>query len=137
MPRERVMVTGAAGHIGRLVTEQLLDGGLPPEDLVLVTRRPRALREVGARGVDVRYGDFDDPASLPDAFADGRRMLLISTDAMGRRVRQHRAAIDAAAAAGVEHVVFTSHVNPVAGNETAWEQGETETILARSGLAFT
>ena len=140
MPRERVIVTGAAGHIGRLVTEQLLDGGLPPEDLVLVTRRPRALREVGARGVDVRYGDFDDPASLPDAFADGRRMLLISTDAMGRRVRQHRAAIDAAAAAGVGHVVFTSHVNPVARNPigaVAREAGETEAMLHRSGLAWT
>ena len=137
MPRESVIVTGAAGHIGRLVAEQLLDGGLPPEDLVLVTHRPQALREMGARGVDVRYGDFDDPASLRDALAGGRRMLLISTDAMGRRVRQHRAAIDAAAAAGVGHVVFTSHVNPVAGNEIAWEQGETETILHRSGLAWT
>ena len=131
-----VIVTGAAGHLGRLVAEQLLER-LPPEHVVLVTRRPQALRELGARGADVRYGDFDDPASLPDAFAGGRRMLLISTDAMGRRVRQHRAAIDAAAAAGVGHVVFTSHVNPVAGNEIAWEQGETETILHRSGLAWT
>jgi NAD(P)H dehydrogenase (quinone) len=131
-----VIVTGAAGHIGRLVAEQLLER-LPPEDVVLVTRRPEALRELRARGADVRYGDFDDPASLPDAFAGGRRMLLISTDAIGRRVRQHRAAIDAAATAGVGHVVFTSIVNPVAGNpigENAREQGKTEVMLHRSGL---
>jgi NAD(P)H dehydrogenase (quinone) len=98
------------------------------------------LRELRARGADVRYGDFDDPASLRDAFAGGRRMLLISTDAIGRRVRQHRAAIDAAATAGVGHVVFTSIVNPVAENPTgaiAREQGETEAMLHRSGLAWT
>src|SRR3981081_364699 len=90
-----VIVTGAAGHIGRLVAEQLLER-IAPKNLVLVTRRPEALREWNARGAEVRYGDFDDPASLRDAFAGGRRMLLISTDALGRRIRQHRAAIDAA-----------------------------------------
>jgi NAD(P)H dehydrogenase (quinone) len=134
-----VIVTGAAGHLGRLVTEQLLER-LALEDLILVTRRPAALRELRARGADVRYGDFDDPASLHDAFAGGRRMLLISTDAIGRRARQHRAAIDAAATAGVEHVVFTSILNPVAWNPTgaiAWEPGMTELILDRSGLAWT
>jgi NAD(P)H dehydrogenase (quinone) len=134
-----VIVTGAAGHLGRLVTEQLLER-LAPEQVVLVTRRTEALRELRARGADVRYGDFDDPASLPDAFAGGSRMLLISTDAVGRRVRQHRAAIDAAATAGVGHVVFTSIVNPVAGNPigaNAWEQGKTEVVLHRSGLAWT
>jgi NAD(P)H dehydrogenase (quinone) len=134
-----VIVTGAAGHLGRLVADQLLER-LAPERVVLVTRRPEALRELRARGADVRYGDFDDPASLPDAFAGGRRMLLISTDAVGRRVRQHRAAIDAAATAGVGHVVFTSIVNPVAANPNganAWEQGTTEAMLHRSGLAWT
>jgi NAD(P)H dehydrogenase (quinone) len=134
-----VIVTGAAGHLGRLVTEQLLER-LAPERLVLVTRRPEALRELRARGADVRYGDFDDPTSLRDAFAGGRRMLLISTDAIGRRVRQHRAAIEAAATAGVGHVVFTSIVSPVAANPTgphAREQGQTEAMLHRSGLAWT
>lgn len=134
-----VVVTGAAGHLGRLVAEQLMER-ISPEQVVLVTRRPEALRALGARGAEVRYGDFDDPPSLREALAGGRRMLLISTDAIGRRVRQHRVAIDAAAAAGVEHVVFTSQVNPVAGNPTgaiAREQGETEAVLRRSGLAWT
>jgi NAD(P)H dehydrogenase (quinone) len=97
----------------------------------------RALRD---RGADVRHGDFNDPSSLQQAFAGGERLLLISTDAVGRRVRQHRAAIEAAAAAGVGHVVFTSIVNPVAWNPNganAWEQGKTETMLHRSGLAWT
>ena len=134
-----VVVTGAGGHLGRLVAAQLLER-LPPGDVVLVTRRPEALREFRDRGADVRYGDFDDPASLPGAFAGGDRMLLISTDAIGRRVRQHRATIDAAATAGVGHVVFTSMVNPVPTNPNgaySWEPGRTEADLQRSGLPWT
>ena len=134
-----VIVTGAGGHLGRLVAEQLLER-LAPEHLVLVSRRPAALGEFRARGADVRYGDFDHPASLRDAFAGGRRMLLISTDAVGRRVPQHRAAIDAAASAGIGHLVFTSIVSPVAGNPigaNAWEQGKTEALLRRSGFGWT
>jgi NAD(P)H dehydrogenase (quinone) len=134
-----VIVTGAAGHLGRLVSEQLLDR-VAPEHLVLVTRTPDALREFRARGAEVRYGDFDEPASLRAAFAGGSRMLLISTDIVGHRVRQHRAAINAAAEEGIDHVVFTSIVNPVATNPTgryAWEPGLTEALLRRSGLAWT
>jgi NAD(P)H dehydrogenase (quinone) len=134
-----VIVTGAAGHIGRLVTERLLER-VAPEQLVLVTRQPDALRELRARGVEIRYGDFDRPASLSDAFAGGSRMLLISTDAIGRRVYQDRAAIEAAAEAGIGHVVFTSIVSPVATNPTgamAWEPGRTELMLQRSGLLWT
>src|ERR1700682_851727 len=52
-----LIVTGAAGHLGRLVAEQLLER-VAPEHLVLVTRTPEALREFRARGVEVRYGDF-------------------------------------------------------------------------------
>ena len=134
-----VIVTGAGGHLGRLVAEELLQR-IPPERVVLVTRRPRALKGFAARGVQVRYGDFDDPASLRQAFAGGRRMLLVSTDAIGRRVRQHRTAVDAAVAAGVGHVVFTSVVNPVARSPLgpiAWEQGRTEEILRRTALTWT
>jgi NAD(P)H dehydrogenase (quinone) len=134
-----LIVTGAAGHLGRLVSEQLLERAAP-EELVLVTRTPDALREFRARGVEVRYGDFDKPASLRDAFAGGSRMLLISTDAVGRRVAQHRLAIKAAAEAGIDHVVFTSVINPIMSNPTgryAWEPGLSEGILHRSGLPCT
>ena len=134
-----VIVTGASGKLGRLVAANLMER-LSPADLVLVSRHPEALREFAARGADVRYGDFDEPASLPKAFADGDRMLLISTDAIGRRVTQHRAAIDAAVAAGIGRIVYTSHSNPVAGNPVgpvAGEHGETESLLHDKGIAWT
>src|ERR1700748_1899347 len=134
-----IIVTGAAGHLGRLVAQDLLTRAAP-DQLVLVNRRPEALSDFSARGVEVRRGDFDDPGSLPDAFSGGSRMLLISSDAVGRRVPQHRAAIDAAVQAGIEHVVFTSVVNPVPWNPNgahAWEQGTTELLLQQSGAEST
>jgi NAD(P)H dehydrogenase (quinone) len=133
----RVIVTGAAGHLGRLVAERLLER-LEPDELILVTRRPDALRECG--GATIRYGDFDDPPSLEPAFRGADRMLLIGTDALGRRARQHRAAIEAAGRAGVRHIVFTSLVNPVPANPVgslATEAGRTEGILHDSRLDWT
>jgi NAD(P)H dehydrogenase (quinone) len=134
-----IIVTGASGKLGRLVAEHLMVR-LAPEELVLVTRHPAALSELATLGVEVRHGDFDDPATLPKAFAGGRRMLLISTDAIGRRVAQHRAAMHAAAAAGVGHVVYTSHVSPVEGNpigEIAAENAQTEAALREHGFTWT
>ena len=134
-----IIVTGASGHLGRLVAEELLDR-TPASELVLVTRHPEALEDLAARGATVRHGDFDEPDTLPRAFAGGTRMLLISTPAIGRRVPQHRAAIEAAAAAGVEHVVYTSFPKPVPDHPVgpvATEHGETEEILRASPLDWT
>jgi NAD(P)H dehydrogenase (quinone) len=134
-----VVVTGASGHLGRLVAEELLER-LPASELVLVTRHPDAISDLGARGAAIRRGDFDEPASLASAFEGGDRLLLISTLAVGRRVPQHRAAIEAASAAGVRHLVYTSFQNPVAGHPVgpiATEHGETEAILHESGLEWT
>jgi NAD(P)H dehydrogenase (quinone) len=133
------IVTGASGHLGRLVAEELLER-LPASEVILVTRHPEALEDLTARGAVARYGDFDEPASLADAFAGGEKMLLISTLAVGRRVPQHKNAIDAAAAAGVEHVVHTSFLNPVARHPVgaiATEHGETEDLLRESPMQWT
>jgi NAD(P)H dehydrogenase (quinone) len=134
-----LIVTGASGHLGRLVAEDLVDR-VDPAALVLVTRRPDALRDLAERGATVRFGDFDRPDSLHEAFAGGERMLLISTLTVGCRVEQHRAAIEAAAAAGVSQVAYTSFPNPVPDHPVgpvATEHGDTERILQESGLGWT
>jgi NAD(P)H dehydrogenase (quinone) len=135
----RVIVTGASGQLGRLAAEQLLDR-LSPAELILVTRRPHALADLADRGVEVRRGDFDEPASLAEAFAGGDRMLLISTLAIGSRVPQHQAALDAAAAAGVQRVVYTSLTNPVPNHpsgDVVEEHRQTEELLHGGDLAWT
>jgi NAD(P)H dehydrogenase (quinone) len=132
-----LVITGAAGHLGRRTAELLLDR-IEPAAVVLVSRRPGDLSDLAARGADVRAGDFDDPASLDAAFAGGERLLLISTDALGHRVVQHRNAIDAAVRAGVRHVAYTSISNPAPGTTpVADDHRATEEALKASGLAWT
>ncbi len=133
----KLIVTGAAGQLGRRATDHLLET-LPPEDLILVTRKPEALAELAARGAAVRRGDFDEPESLAAAFAGGEKMLLVSTTRVGFRIPQHAAAIDAAKQAGVRHIVYTSFVRR-AGHSVALvnkDHSGTEALLEESGLAW-
>lgn len=109
----KLLVTGAGGQLGRAIVEQLLASGAT--DFVAATRDPAKLADLAARGVEVRKADFDDPASLPAAFAGVERLLIVSTDALsqpGLRIAQHRAAVEAAIAAGVGHILYTSAPSP-------------------------
>src|SRR4051794_41129378 len=103
-------ITGASGQLGRLTTEALL-GHVPASDVVLITRDPSKL---DGQSAEVRAGDFGSPETLDFSGID--RLLLISTDAVGERVAGHKAAIQAAAAAGVKRIVYTSIPNPSHGN---------------------
>src|SRR5262245_49503480 len=133
-----IVVAGASGQLGKLVSEILVEL-MTPSDVILATRTPDALAVFARKGAQVRHGDFDQPEALPAALAGAKRMLLISTDALGRRVEQHRNAIEAAKAAGVEHIVYTSVLNPTSSNPAfvVEEHAETEGLLLDSGLAWT
>jgi NAD(P)H dehydrogenase (quinone) len=131
-----IVITGASGQFGRAAAEAVLE---KTSDVVLVTRTPDALADLAARGAVVRHGDFDDPATLRTAFEGGDRLLLISTDRAGDRVPQQQAAINAAAAAGVHSVVYTSILNPSDSNPAAVaaEHRATEEHVRASGVAWT
>ena len=133
-----IIVTGATGNFGRQVTDLLLKE-VPPEQLILLTRRPERLADLAAEGVQVRKGDFDDPASLPAAFEGGERMLLISTARVGSRVQQHANAIDAAKAVGVKHIAYTSFVGVHDDNPAivTKDHRATEELMRASGMAWT
>jgi len=88
----------------------------------------------------VRAGDFDKPETLVKAFAGGEKMLLISTLAVGsRRQHQHRAAIEAAVAAGVQHLIYTSSagIHPKNPSLAVADHVVIEELLRRCGAAFT
>ena len=134
-----LIVTGASGHFGRRAAELLLEK-VPASDLILLTRKPASLADFAARGAQVRRGDFDDPAGLPAAFAGGQHLLLISTDQVGgKRLQQHKCAIDAAVAAVVEHIVYTSFIGVGPDNPaiSTREHTATEAMLRESGAAWT
>ena len=135
-----ILVTGASGHLGRRVVELLLarSSGMR---VIAATRKPDGLSALAALGAEVRRADFDDQASLASAFQGVERVLLVSTDSVdepGKRVRQHAAAVRAVANAGVQHVAYTSIVNPVNSKILlSKDHAQTEAELSKSGVPFT
>lgn len=111
----RLIVTGASGELGRLVVAELLHR-VPAEDLILVSRSPETLAHFAWLGAVVRYCDFEHPDSVAAAFTGGQRALVISTIGLRDTAAAHRTALDEAARAGVEHIVYTSVPNPAPDN---------------------
>ena len=103
-----IVVTGATGQLGRLVVQALLQRGVPAEQIIATGRRTEVLGDLADRGVVVRRADFNDEASLPEAFAGADKLLLVSGSQAGQRVRQHANVINAAKAAGVGFIAYTS-----------------------------
>lgn len=140
MPQPTILVTGANGKLGRRVVELLLATG--ETRVIAGTRNPGTFSGLSGPNLEVRRVDFDDAAGLNAAFADIDRLLIVSTDAIlepGRRLRQHKAAVAAAIAAQVGHVVYTSTPQPEPGSPIPFspDHYETEQTLAASTLQWT
>ncbi|MFF2040050.1 NAD(P)H-binding protein [Kitasatospora sp. NPDC058170] len=128
------VVTGATGQLGRLVVEGLL-AEVPASEVAVAVRSAGKAADLADRGVTVRVVDYDRPETLADAFAAGDRVLLISGSEVGRRIPQHRAVVDAARAAGVALLAYTSAPG-AATFRLADEHKETETAIRESGVPF-
>src|ERR1700733_15822886 len=127
----KIGVSGASGHLGRAVVSELLrrPGG---HEVVAITRTPETVAAPALR----RFGDYDRPESLGEAYAGLDRLLIITTVAPepGKRGAQNIAAIDAAVQAGVKHIVFLSGVGTRQEEEPArgasYWRGEQHLIAA-------
>src|SRR4051794_10406943 len=134
-----IVVTGATGRLGGALVEQLRKR-LPADGIGVSVRGPAKAAALTEQGVRVRHGDFDDAGSLLDAFEGAEQVLLVSAATTGEAaLRQHRTAIDAAAQAGVQRIVYTSHMgtNPASPFAPMPDHAATEAMLQESGLAFT
>ncbi|GGU67392.1 SDR family oxidoreductase [Lentzea flava] len=132
-----IVVTGATGHLGRLVVEALVQK-VPADQVVAAVRNPEKAAGLAALGVQVRTADYDQPSTLTEAFAGADKVLLVSGSEVGRRVAQHTAAVQAAKAAGVTHLIYTSILR--ADTSTiglASEHKATEDVVRDSGIPFT
>jgi NAD(P)H dehydrogenase (quinone) len=130
-----ILVTGATGRLGRLVVQALLRRGVAAEQIIASGRRTQVLGDLAERGVVVRHGDFNDQASLSEAFAGADRLLLVSGSQAGQRVRQHANAINAATAAGVGLIAYTSGVRATTSTLQAnQDHRATEGLLAQAGV---
>lgn len=129
-----IAVTGATGQLGRLVIEQL-KSRVGAGALLALVRDPA---KAAGLGVTARAADYGRPETLAPALAGVETLLLISSSEVGQRVAQHRNVIDAARAAGVGRIVYTSLLHAdVSPLSLAAEHLETEAMVKASGLAFT
>lgn len=136
---DKILVTGASGHLAQCVIHHLLHTlHMPASQIIATTRSPDKQKTLSDQGIEVRAADFDVPGSLDAAFTGASRMLLISTDAFdrpGRRLNQHKEAISAAERTGLAHVVYTSMPDPatskflVAGDHLGTEQALADSRL--------
>ncbi|PZR35170.1 SDR family oxidoreductase [Caulobacter segnis] len=129
-----IAVTGATGQLGRLAIGQLKTRA-PGETVVALARDPAKAADLG---VQARAADYDKPETLAAALVGVDVLLLISSDAIGQRVDQHRNVIEAAKAAGVKRIAYTSILH---ADDTpiglGVEHRATEALIRESGLAYT
>jgi len=131
-----IAVTGATGQLGSLVVEALLKT-VPANQIIAAVRTPAKAKAFADKGVQVREADYNRPETLAPAFAGVTKLLLISGNELGQRVPQHKAAIDAAKAAGVKLIAYTSLLKAdTSPLKLAAEHLATEQYLQASGVSY-
>jgi len=131
-----IAITGATGQLGHFVIESLLKT-VPVSQIVAIVRNPAKADALASLGVVVRQADYTDEAAFTAALASVEKLLLISSSEVGQRAAQHRNVINAARAAGVKFIAYTSllHADTSPLGLHA-EHVETENMLADSGIPY-
>jgi len=131
-----IVVTGATGHLGRHIVEQLLEK-VPADQVTAVVRTPEKAAGFAERGVKIVVADYNAPETFDSVFAAGDRVLLISGNEFDKgRVGQHEVVINAAKAAGAALLAYTSAPGTLTAALADDHRG-TEAALLASGLPYT
>ncbi|MEZ2601211.1 SDR family oxidoreductase [Kluyvera intermedia] len=131
-----IAITGATGQLGQLVLDDLLNT-TAAQQLAAIVRNPAKAQALSQKGVAVRQADYNDEAALTAALQGVDKLLIISSSEVGQRAPQHRNIINAAKAAGVKFIAYTSVLHadksPLG---LADEHITTEKMLADSGIPY-
>src|SRR5450759_1256773 len=131
-----IVVTAATGEFGRLVVDSLVNR-VPAGEVAVAVRNPGKAEDLAGRGVQIRFGEYDEPGSLREAFAGVDRLLFISSPDIGAREDQHRNVVTAARDAGVGLLVYTSGLGAdVIDEGVLGEHHATELLIGDSGLCL-
>lgn len=133
---ERIAVTGASGQLGRLIVTSLLET-VPAEHVVAIVRNPEKAQDLAGKGVEIRAADYEDASSLAAALKGIDRLVLVSANEIGKRLAQHRNVIEAAKAAGVKLLAYTSLLHAdTSALPLAPEHKATEELIRASGIPY-
>lgn len=131
-----IAITGATGQLGALAVEELLKT-IKASELVAIVRNPAKADALAQKGVVIRQADYGDQAALTAALSGVEKLLLVSSSEVGQRAAQHRNVINAAKAAGVKFIAYTSLLHadksPLGLHV---EHVETEKMLTDSGIPY-
>ncbi|MFT3915574.1 MAG: SDR family oxidoreductase [Anaeromyxobacteraceae bacterium] len=131
-----ILVTGATGHLGRLVVEGLTKK-VPAAQIVAGARTPAKASDLAARGVQVRHLDYDRPETIEAALRGVEKVLLVSGSEMGRRLPQHTNVVNAVARARPKLLVYTSILKADRSRiGLADEHLATEKLVTASGVPY-
>ena len=131
-----IAITGATGLLGQHVIESLLKT-VPASQIVAIVRNPAKATALSQQGITVRQADYSDEAALTAALQGIDKLLLISSSEVGQRAPQHRNVINAAKAAHVKFIAYTSLLHAdTSPLGLADEHVATEKMLAESGIAY-
>ena len=131
-----IAITGATGQLGQHVIEHLLKT-VSASQIVAIVRNPAKADALSKQGITVRQADYTDQAAFTAALTGVEKLLLISSSEVGQREPQHKNVINAAKAAGVKFIAYTSLLHAdTSPLGLADEHVATEQMLAESGIAY-
>lgn len=131
-----IAITGATGQLGQHVIESLLKT-VPASQIVAIVRNPAKATALSQQGITVRQADYSAEAAFTTALQGIDKLLLISSSEVGQRAPQHRNVINAAKAAHVKFIAYTSLLHAdTSPLGLADEHVATEQMLAESGIAY-
>ncbi|MDN3669072.1 SDR family oxidoreductase [Echinicola jeungdonensis] len=138
--KNSILITGATGALGGMVTEKLLDNGV--EDLAVLVRDPEKATDLKEKGVEIRVGNYEDKESLLAAFKGIDKLYFVSGSEIQNRTPLHLNVVNSAKEAGVKYIVYTSfqrknetESSPIAA--VAESHLKTEKAILESGMNYT
>lgn len=136
---DKILVTGATGHLGSSVIETLLKQ-ISSSQISIITRNEEKRGEFQAKGFNAFLGSYDNVVALEKAMDGVDTVLLISSGDQGDRMQEHRNVIDTAKKAGVKYIAYTSRClnnRNTLVNKLMVEHFKTEDYIIASGLNYT
>lgn len=137
-----ILVTGATGHFGKTTIDFLLKKGISANEISALVRDEAKGADLKAKGINLIIGDYDNYASLVEAFKGVEKLLFVSASDIMKRDRQHENVVEAAVEAGVKHILYTSferknetETSPIA--IVAKAHLETEKNILATGIPYT